>query len=219
MKKTFLTITACAFAATVFAQKATIIQQIQEKSVPIYAYAADKTITYNLSESMWSKATGTEVHPLGYMTTKGMAKAFIDLSDKFGETYIDKKCGFTVNTVDEKENRPGCMKAVDAWSGKYSLVVNAKNVEGTRDGYKMVFGYVSSVAIYLEDGSASLWHHGFTPKSDKLHVIINADNKFKTVTTSWSADGTTFTINAPGDIETAGWDGKIETGLKAGWKG
>ena len=203
-----------------FAQgsKADIIRQIEEKSVPIYAYAANKTITLNLSESMWALATGTSVHPLGYMTIKGMGKAFIDLSDRFGGTVIDKKCGFNVNTVDEKDNRSGCMKAVDSWGDKYSLTVNAKGVEGTKDGYKMVFGYISSVYIYLEDGSGSLWHHGYTPKSEKLHIIINADNKNKAMSVIWSSDGNTVTISGPGDIETAGWDGKIETGLKAGWK-
>jgi hypothetical protein len=60
------------------------------------------------------------------------------------------------------------------------------------------------VAIYLEDGSASLWHHGYTPRADKLHIIINADARYKAVDVKWNADGSTVTINAPADVETAG---------------
>ena len=104
------------------------------------------------------------------------------------------------------------------WGGKYTLTVNAAGVAASNDAYKMVLGYVSSVAIYLEDGSASLWHHGYAPKGDKLHITINADKKYKTVTVVWNADGSNVTINAPADVETAGWDSNIEKGLIVGWK-
>lgn len=206
--------------STLLAQdhKAALIETIAEKHQWLYAYAAENTVTLNLSESMWEKVLGEEMHPKGYSTIKRVGKAFVDLSDKFGDTYLEKKCGFSVNTVDELDNREGCQQAIDAWGKKYSLTVNAANVAASRDAFKMVLGYVSSVAIYLEDGSSSIWQHGYVPKHPEMHVVINADNKYKAVDVSWSADGKTVTINGPADIETAGWDGKIETGLKKGWK-
>lgn len=213
------------FVATLFTNLATaqgnkqdLVTKIAEKHQWLYAYAVDKTITANLSESMWAMVLGEAKNPKGYSTFKRMGKAFTDLSDKFGGTVLEKKCGFAVNTVDEKDNRAGCQSAIDAWGGKYSLTLNAATVPAGNDAFKMVTGYVSSVAIYLEDGSASLWHHGYAPRADKLHIIINADNKYKAVDVKWSTDGSTVTINAPADVETAGWDSKIEKGLQAGWK-
>lgn len=199
-------------------QKQEMTEKIIEKHNWLYAYAYNQTTTLNLSESMWQLALGESKNPKGYSTLKRMGKAFVDLSDQFGGTNLEKKCGFGVNTVDEKDNRSGCKLAIDGWNGKYKLTVNAANVQGGNDAFKMVFGYISSVAIYLEDGSAALWAHGYTPKSEKQHIVINADAKYKAVSVSWDAAGTTCTINAPADIETAGWDGKIENGLKAGWK-
>lgn len=208
-----LTITASAQS-----NKQNLVNKIAEKHQWLYAYAVDKTITANLSESMWTMVLGEAKNPKGYSTFKRMGKAFTDMSDKFGGTVLEKKCGFGVNTVTEKDNRPGCQAAIDGWAGKYSLVLNAAAVPAGMDAFKMVTGYVSSVAIYLEDGSGSLWHHGYVPRADKLHIIINADNKYKAVDVKWSADGSTVTINAPADVETAGWDSKIEKGLQAGWK-
>jgi gamma-glutamylcyclotransferase (GGCT)/AIG2-like uncharacterized protein YtfP len=198
-------------------RKQELVDKITEKHAWVYAYAIEKTATINLSESMWKLVLGEDKNPKGYSTFKRMGKAFIDLSDKFGETNLEKKCGFAVTTTDEKENREGCKKVTDGWANKFSITVNAQNVAGSSDAFKMVTGYVSSVAIYLEDGSSSIWHHGYTPKSAKQHIIINADNKYKAVTASWSKDGSTVTINAPADIETAGWDTKIANGLMAGW--
>lgn len=221
MRKTFLSFFAIVLiAATAVAQnnKQALVNKIEEKHQWLYAYAADKTITANLSEGMWALVLGEAKNPKGYSTFKRMGKAFTDLSDKFGGTTLEKKCGFAVNNVDAKDNRAGCQSAIDSWNGKYSLTLNAANVAAGNDAFKMVTGYVSSVAIYLEDGSASLWHHGYAPKGDKLHIIINADTKYKAVDVKWNADGSMVTINAPADVETAGWDSKIEKGLQTGWK-
>ena len=196
-----------------------LVDKIAEKHIWLYAEAVQNTATLNLSESMWEMVLGGKMHPKGYSTMKRMGKAFVDLSDKFGETYLEKNVALvSVHTVDEKDNRAGCKEVIDSWNGKYFLTVNAPKVEASRAAFKMVFGYVSSVAIYLEDGSASIWHHGYVPSSAKLHIIINADNTYKTVEVSWNKEKNTVTINAPADIETVGWDGKIEKGLISGWK-
>lgn len=220
MKKSIVLLTTF-FMCSVLTQaqnfKQELVDKITEKHTWIYAYAIEKTATINLSESMWKLVLGEDKNPKGYSTFKRMGKAFIDLSDKFGETYLEKKCGFGVTTTDEKENRSECKKVIDGWANKFSIAVNAPNIAGSSDAFKMITGYVSSVAIYLENGSSSIWHHGYTPKSAKQHIIINADNKYKAVTVSWSKDGSTCTINAPADIETAGWDTKIANGLMAGW--
>ena len=206
--------------ASLFAQshKAELVSKIVEKHIPLYAHAIEQTATINLSESMWALVLGESKNPKGYSTFKRMGKAFVDLSDHFAGTTLEKKCGFAVTTVDQKDNEAGCDAVIDGWAGKYTLTVNAAGVPASNDAYKMVLGYVSSVAIYLEDGSASLWHHGYVPKGDKLHITINADKKYKAVAVSWSADGSSVTINAPADVETAGWDSNIEKGLIAGWK-
>lgn len=206
------------FMATAQNHKQELVAKIQEKHNWLYAYAVDKTVTANLSESMWQLVLGESKNPKGYSTFKRMGSAFVDLSDKFGETNLQKKCGFTVNNVDEKDNRSGCQTVIDGWNGKYSLTLNAAGVQASNDGFTLVTGYVSSVAIFLEDGSSSLWQHGYGPKGSKLHIVINADNKYKAVAVSWNADGTVVTINAPGDIQTVGWDSKIEKGIQAGFK-
>ncbi len=206
------------FALRAQDHKQELVDKIAEKHIWLYAEAIQHTATLHLSESMWAMVLGEDKNPKGYSTFKRIGKAFVDLSDKFGDTYLEKKCGFAVNTVDEKDNRPGCKEAIAAWGDKFSLTVNAPKVEASRDAFKMVTGYVSSVAIYLEDGSASLWHHGYKPSADKLHIIINADNKYKAVEVSWNKEKDTVTINAPADIETAGWDSKIEKGLISGWQ-
>ncbi len=220
MKKIINTIVfALLSSATLLAQdhKQELVDKIAAKHTWLYSYAIQKTATINLTESMWKMVLGEEKNPKGYSTFKRMGKAFVDLSDKFGDTNLEKKCGFSVNTVDEKENRDGCNKVMDGWNNKYSITVNAQTVEASSDAFKMVTGYVSSVAIYLENGSASLWQHGYAPKADVIDIIINADKKYKTVEVIWNANGSTVTINAPADIETAGWDSKIEKGLMSGW--
>lgn len=198
--------------------KEELVEKIEEKHDWLYAYSVEKTVTANLSESMWALVLGEAKNPKGYSTFKRMGKAFVDLSDKMAGTVLEKKCGFAVNDVDQRDNEDGCKSVIDGWNGKYSMTLNASNVKAGNDAFKMVMGYVSSVAIYLENGSASLWQHGYAPKTDKLHIIINADNKYKTVDVKWNTAGSTVTINAPADIETAGWDGKIEKGLQKGWK-
>lgn len=221
MKKTIITLLIAVFATTaVFAQgrKGELTEKIQEKHQWLYAYAIEKTANINLSESMWEMVLGESRTPKGYSTFKRMGKAFTDISDKFGGTYLEKKCGFNVNGSDEKENRGGCKLVVDGWGDKYSLTVNAQGVQAGSDAFTLVMGYISSVAIYLEDGSASVWAHGYSLKSDRLHIIINADNKYKDMSVKWSADGSTVTISAPGDIQTLDWDGKIEKGLQRGMK-
>lgn len=218
MKKLLLSVCAVALFTAAYAQKQALVDKVAEKHQWLYGYAVDKTVTANLSESMWALVLGEAKNPKGHSTFKRMGKAFTNLSDKFGGTALEKKCGFAVNSVDEKDNRAGCMSAIDGWNGKYTLTLNAPAVEASNDAFKMVTGYVSSVAIYLEDGSSSIWHHGYAPKSDKLHITINADNKYKAVDVKWNADGTAVTINAPADVETAGWDSKIGAGLQAGWK-
>lgn len=199
-------------------RKAELVRTIAEKHLPLYAYAIDKTATINLSESMWALVLGEAKNPKGYSTFKRLGKAFIDLSDHFGGTNLEKKCGFAVNTVDQHDNQSRCRAVIDAWGNQYAFTLNAAGVEASNDAYKMVLGYVSSVAIYLEDGSAALWHHGYVPQSNRLHIIIQADTAHKTVDVNWNADGSTVTINAPADVETAGWDSRIEKGLLAGWK-
>lgn len=101
---------------------------------------------------MWQLVLGEEKNPKGYSTFKRMGKAFVDLSDKMGSTYLEKKCGFNVNSMDEKDNRPGCKEVIDGWNGKYAITLNAANVPAGNDAFKFVLGYLSSVAIYLEDG-------------------------------------------------------------------
>lgn len=220
MKKLLLYAAACLVPAAAFAQdhKAELVAKITEKHTPLYADAVDQTATINLSESMWALVLGEAKNPKGYSTFKRLGKAFVDLSDHFGATMLEKKCGFGVTTTDAADNAKGCTEVIDGWKGKYSFTLNAPNVEAGNDAFKMVTGYVSSVAIYLEDGSASLWQHGYVPKTDKLHIVINADKKFKVVSVKWSPDGSTVTIDGPADVETVGWDSKIEKGLIAGWK-
>ena len=128
--------------------KQELVDKIAEKHIWLYAEAIQKTATLHLSESMWTMVLGESMNPKGYSTFKRMGKAFVDLSDKFGETYLEKKCGFAVNTVDEKDNQAGCKTAIDAWGSKFSITVNAPKVEASRDAFKMVLGYVSNVAIY-----------------------------------------------------------------------
>lgn len=223
MKRIFLSYVAiviCVSAAIAQPQshKKELVDKIEEKHDWLYAYAVEKTVTANLSESMWAMILGESRTPKGYSTFKRMGKAFTDFSDKMGGTVLEKKCGFNVNDVDQRDNESGCRSVMDGWKGKYSMTLNAPNVQAGNDAFTLVMGYLSSVAIYLEDGSASLWQHGYAPKSDKLHIIINADNKYKTLEVNWNTDGSTVTINGPADIQTLNWDGKIEKGLQKGWK-
>jgi hypothetical protein len=100
----------------------------------------DKTVTANLNESMWAMILGESKNPKGYSTFKRMGKAFTDLSNRFGGTMLEKKCGFGVNTVAEKEARASCQSAIDDWAGRYSLTLNAAAVPAGSDAFKMVTG-------------------------------------------------------------------------------
>ncbi|MEZ4883678.1 MAG: hypothetical protein R3E32_02985 [Chitinophagales bacterium] len=195
--------------------KETLVQQIEEESNWLDARVIETMATLNFSESMWEKVLSDQMYPKGLSTFGRMGGAFADLSDKFGDTYLNKKCGF--GEAVDVDNRQYCSSIIEDLADRYSITVNAQNVQGSKDAFKMVLGYVSSFAIYLQDGSSSIWNHGYSPNSDELHIIINADNKYKEVTMSWSEDKSTVTLNAPADIETVNWDGKIHTGLKRGW--
>ncbi len=210
----FLSVSASALAQ---GSTAGLVEKIQEKHTWIYGYAIEKTATVNLSESMWAMVLGESRTPKGYSTFKRMGVAFVNLSDKFGGTALDKKCGFNVNSATELDNRKGCQAVIDGWGTKYALTVNAPDVEASREAFDLVTGYLSSVAIYLEERS-SLWSQGYAPKTDGLHVVINASSKYKEVTVTWSADGRTVTVNGPADVQTPGWDSKIEKGLMRGMK-
>lgn len=220
MKKLSLLLISMLSISVSFAQnhKEKLVDIIEEKHDWLYAYAVDKTVSANLSESMWAMVLGESRTPKGYSTFKRMGKAFVDFSDKIAGTVLEKKCGFAVNDVSQNENQPGCKEVIDGWKNKYSLTLNAPNVKATNDAFTLVMGYLSSVAIYLEDGSASLWQHGYAPKADKLSIVINADNKYKTVDVKWNADGSSVVITGPADIQTVNWDSKIEKGLQKGWK-
>ena len=218
MKFTFLTFTlVIALNINIMAQdqKATLVQQIDEESTWLYARVIEKTATLNFSESMWEKVLSDQMYPKGLSTFSRVGRAFADVSDKFGETHLNAKCGFGEKV--DADNMQTCQTTIDGWGSKYSITVNAQNVQGSKDAFKMVLGYVSSFAMYFNDSSSSIWHHGYSPVSDQLHIIINADNKHKEVSVTWSKDKSTVTLNAPADIETVNWDGKIETGVKRGW--
>ena len=164
---------------------------------------------------MWEKVLSNQMHPKGCSTFFRLGKAFADISDKFDGTRLNANCGHGVPPDPDKMR--ACLATIKDWDDKYSITVNATDVQGTKDAFKMILGYVSSFAIYLYDGSSSIWNHGYSPVSDKLHIIINADNEYKELDISWSEDKSTVTLNAPADIETVNWDRKIETGLKRGW--
>ena len=218
MKKLILMLTACVLSTTsVLAQQQQLSDLITENSKWVYAYAFEKAVTLNTSNDMWAMLQDKNKSPKGHTSFHILGDALMDLSDKFNGTSLEAKCGSGVNTKVEESNKPDCKSAIDSWNGKYSVTINAQNVATTNEGYRLLNGYTTTLAELINAGSRSLWRNRYNPKTDKQHYIINMDNKYKDVQTSWSKDGTTFTINAPATNEVNEWDRKIENGLKAGW--
>lgn len=218
MKKIVLLLTACVFTAIgVKAQKQQLADLITQKHKWVYAYAFEKAVTLNASDKMWQLLQDENRTPKGHNSFRILGDGLVELSDKMSGTALAAKCGSGVSTKEEESNKPGCQSAIDGWNGKYSVTINAQNVSATNEGYRLLNGYTTTLAYLFNAGSRSLWRNGYAPKADKQHYIINMDNKYKDVQTSWSKDVTTFTINAPADIDVSEWDRKIENGFKAGW--
>lgn len=218
MKKTILFIMVCVLAAnSAIAQKQPLTEKITQNHKWVYAYTFDKAIQLNASDKMWEMLLSENQNPKGDRSFRRLAGALIDLSDEFNGTHLEQQCGSGVNTKVEDGNKPDCQSAIDAWNGKYSVSINAQNVTANAEGYRLLNGYATTLASLIGKGDNSLWQHGYTPKSQKQSFIINMDNKYKDVQTSWSKDGSTFTINAPATVEVNEWDRKISDGLKAGW--
>lgn len=218
MKKLFFTL--CAFVVvwnTASAQKQQLSDLITENSKWVYAYVFEKAVTLNTSDAMWAMLQDKNKSPKGHTSFRILGDALMDLSDQFNGTSLEAKCGSGVNTKVEESNKPDCKSAIDSWNGRYNVTINAQNVSANNEGYRLLNGYTTTLAELINAGSRSLWRKGYTPKTDKQHFIINMDNKYKDVQTSWSKDGTIFTINAPATNEVNEWDRKIENGLKAGW--
>ncbi|MBS1751506.1 MAG: hypothetical protein JST63_16510 [Bacteroidetes bacterium] len=146
-----------------------------------------------------------------------LGAALIDLSDKYDGSVIEIKCGAGINLDLEADNKPDCKKAIDGWSGTFHVTIHAQQVPANATGYRLLNGYVTTLASLFENGSSSLPNYGYSPMEKKQLYIINMDNKYKDVQTRWSKDFSSFTINAPADLEVDGWDGKTEKGFEKGW--
>jgi hypothetical protein len=207
MKKVILA--SCIVLITTFSSpaqnKTDLVDKLSETSGWLDGYVVEKTITLNLSESMWKLMVDETKTPQGYRTCGRMADAFVVLSDLYGGTHLEQKCGFSVGKEGVNENKEGCKSIIDGWNGKYTLTVNAGGLQGSKDGFHLVNGYIMTVASFIHGANS----YGYAPKTAKQNIIINADNKYKDVSVSWSADGSIATINAPGDVEVNEWDTKI----------
>ena len=218
MKKLFFTL--CAFVVvwnTASAQKQQLSDLITQNHKWVYAYTFEKAVTLHTSEAMWQLLQDDKKNPKGHNSFRILSAALMDLSDKFNGTSLETKCGSGVNSKEEESNKPDCKSAIDGWNGKYSVTINAQNVSANNEGYRLLNGYTTTLAYLFSKESRSLWRSGYAPNADKQHFIINMDNKYKDVQTSWSKDGTTFTVNAPATNEVSEWDRKIENGFKTGW--
>ncbi len=128
--------------------KETLVQQIEEESNWLDAQVIETLATLNFSESIWEKVLSNQMYPKGLSTFGRMGGAFDDLSDKFGDTYLNKKCGF--GEAVDVDNRQYCTNTIEDLSGKYSITVNAQNVQGSKDAFKMVLSYAQALRIAKE---------------------------------------------------------------------
>ena len=199
------------------AQKQVLSGLIEQNHKWLYAYTFENAITINTNEKMWKMLQDDNLAPSGHNSFYILAEGLATLSDKFNETNLIAKCGTGVNLDDEQSNMPGCKAAIDSWKDKYKITNNAKNISATNNAYRLINGYATTLADLFNPSTSSLWFNTHKPKSQKQNYIINMDNKYKGVQTSWSSDGATFTINAPADTEVDEWDKKIENGFKSGW--
>ncbi len=218
MRKVFhLLVVLITLAATASAQKQQLSDLITEKHKWVYAYAFEKGVTLNASDKIWQMLQDESKSPKGHNSFRILGAALIDLSDRFNDTVLESKCGSGTSSRVEEANKPDCKAAIDAWSAKLSVVINAQGVPANNEGYRLLNGYVTTLAYLFDKGSRSLWRSGYAPKAEKQHYVINMDNKYKDVQASWSKDGTTFTVNLPAEREVSEWDRKIENGFKTGW--
>ena len=164
---------------------------------------------------MWKKIVDEQMYPRGYTSIGYIGQAFAYISDSCKGTYLITRCGQGERF--DPDRMKACLKSIEEWNNQYSFTINAENVEGNEDTYKILLSYVNTFQMFLNRGPTFFWNRNNKPPNHKVHIIINVENNLEDASIIWDKDKKTVTYNAPADMEAHDWKEKIQIGLERGW--
>ena len=107
----------------------------------------------------------------------------------------------TQSANDPAFNRDLVAKSMDAFKGKLSFTISVEGDDCDAKQSSLWLRYWTTAVTALRN---------YPPRAGKVAITINVTSKVKDVSNVAAADGATFTITAPRDIEAAAWSDKIE---------
>lgn len=190
--------------------KATLVENVRGHSDPLNAELVDKFVNLNLSPQCWARFA--EKDSRGVAHAARIAYAIRGYAKLMGYGDLDD----AVSGVEV--NRRKADAVIAQLQGNYSYTVNARGLACDDEQYRLMLGYSLTIMEFFGESSASSYgmNRGWRPRGGKALITLNMSPTAKTF--SITADGTTFNVTAPANVEPEDWGTVIERGLARGGK-
>jgi len=156
-----------------------------------------KLTALNVGPKCWEKLPDKNngaIHAATFAT-----RDIVDLAKKWtGDDWSDIE---TQNNSDRENNKKLIEPMMDAFKKRAFITVNVDGPDCDAKQNSLWIRYWTAATAAINK---------YPPPSGKAFVTINVASKTREVTVDVSKDGTTFTINAPKDIEAKYWSESIE---------
>lgn len=156
-----------------------------------------KLTTFNLGPKCWQKAgaKGSGVIDIGMHVTRNVARLAQQWTGDDWDRIEDQGTG------KREENAKLVEPMVEAFKSRFSITVNVEGDDCDAKRNALWVRYWSDAVLAAQK---------YPPPAGKVFIKINVGSKTRDVTSTVSKDGTTFTFDAPKDIEAKIYGEKIE---------
>ncbi|MCX5742552.1 MAG: hypothetical protein NT062_08655 [Proteobacteria bacterium] len=172
--------------------------QVKESTGDYYtAYVLTKLVTFKVGAKCWQrildKSTSEAVHTASFITRDLAAYAKQLTNDDWSAIE-------TAGNNDHEANKAAVEKLVTAFQSRLSITIAVEGDDCDAKTSSLWLKYWSVITGAVKN---------FSPAAGKAFISLEVTGKARDVTSSVSADGTTYKFTAPRDIEAAAYDIKL----------